>query len=121
MELANVLETNRRFLTNVESAEVYQQPNQPAAPTGATNEESESPRSSKSKATKSIPGKQPRQEPGELEEPAKESKKSFGPADSTNTPAPAAPAPVSLHWLTANNCALRQSPERIKAKRYLNF
>ncbi len=88
------LETNRRFLTNVESAEVYQQPNQPAAPTGATNEESESPRSSKSKATKSIPGKQPRQEPGELEEPAKESKKSFGPADSTNTPVPAAPAPV---------------------------
>jgi signal transduction histidine kinase len=84
------LEANRRFLTNAESAEVYQQPSQPA-PAPAANNGSDSRQSvSKSEVSKSMAGKL-RKEEGAAAEPAQQRAKSIAPAESTDELAEAAP------------------------------
>jgi signal transduction histidine kinase len=84
------LEANRRFLTNAESAEVYQQPSQPA-PAPAANNGSEARQSvSKSEVSKSMAGKL-RKEEGAAAEPAQQRAKSIAPAESTDEVAEAAP------------------------------
>jgi signal transduction histidine kinase len=84
------LEANRRFLTNAESAEVYQQPSQPA-PAPAANNGSEARQSvSKSEVSKSMAGKL-RKEEGAAAEPAQQRAKSIAPAESTDELAEAAP------------------------------
>ena len=75
------LEANSRFLTNAESAEVYQQPNQPAPQPVVANNEPESQRSAKSELAKSSAGKPQRKDEGA--EPAQQKAKSFEPIDST--------------------------------------
>jgi signal transduction histidine kinase len=78
------LEANSRFLTNAESAEVYQQSSQPApapAPV-ATNSDFDSRRSVKSEAAKPTTGKQLRKDQGTAAEPAQQKAKSIGSADS---------------------------------------
>jgi signal transduction histidine kinase len=86
------LEANSRFLTNAESAEVYQQPNQPAPQPVVANNEPESQRSAKSELAKSSAGKPQRKDEGA--EPAQQKAKSFEPIDSTAKVAGAA-SPLS--------------------------
>jgi len=71
------LEANGRFLTNAESAEVYQQPSQPVP---ASNQP-ESQRQAKSESTESLAGKPRSKDEGA--EPAQQKAKSFEPIDST--------------------------------------
>jgi signal transduction histidine kinase len=85
------LDANRRFLTNAESAEVYQQPVAPAPQSVGAKDESESQRVQKSEVAKSTQGKQYRKEEGAAEEPAQENSKSTAPADSVSKLAGAAP------------------------------
>ena len=83
------LEANSRFLTNAESAEVYQQPSQPTPQPVVANNEPESQRSAKSELAKSSAGKPQRKDEGA--EPAQQKAKSFEPIDSTAKVAAAAP------------------------------
>ena len=86
------LEANSRFLTNAESAEVYQQPSQPAPAPVAANNESDSRQSfSKSEVAKSLAGKRVRKDEGSTAEPAEQRAKSIAPADSIGKVAEAAP------------------------------
>jgi signal transduction histidine kinase len=90
------LEANGRFLTNAESAEVYQQPSQPVA---ASNQP-ESQRSAKSELTKPLAGKPRSKDEGV--EPAQQKAKSFEPIDSTakvGGTAPAVPAASSQRMI----------------------
>ena len=112
------LEANSRFLTNAESAEVYQQPSQPAPRPVAANSEPEPQRSAKNELAKSSPGKpQPKDEGAE---PAQQKAKAFEPIDST-AKVPGGAPPLSVAEFTADDSAIRQSSERIKTKRYLDF
>jgi signal transduction histidine kinase len=89
------LEANSRFLTNAESAEVYQQTSQPAPQTVAGNNEPDSQRSAKNELAKSSPGKAQRKDEGAAREPAQQKAKSFEPMDSTSKMAgPASPLPA---------------------------
>jgi signal transduction histidine kinase len=86
------LEANSRFLTNAESAEVYQQPSQPAPAPVAANNESDSRQSfSKSEVAKSLAGKRVRKDEGSTAEPVEQRAKSIVPADSIGKVAEAAP------------------------------
>jgi signal transduction histidine kinase len=86
------LEANSRFLTNAESAEVYQQPSQPAPAPVAANNESDSRQSfSKSEVWKSLAGKRVRKDEGSTAEPVEQRAKSIVPADSIGKVAEAAP------------------------------
>ncbi len=85
------LEANSRFLTNAESAEVYQQPSQLAPQAVAANHEPESERSAKNELAKSSPGKQQRKDEGAARGPAQQKAKSFEPIDSADKVAGAAP------------------------------
>jgi signal transduction histidine kinase len=90
------LEANGRFLTNAESAEVYQQPSQPVA---ASNQP-ESQRSAKSELTKPLAEKPPSKDEGT--EPAQQKAKSFDSIDSTakeGGKAPVAPAANSQRMI----------------------
>jgi len=84
-------EANSRFLTNAESAEVYQQPSQAAPQPVAANNEPESQRSTKNEVAKSSPGKSQRKDEGAARGPAQQKAKSFEPIDSTDKVAGAAP------------------------------
>lgn len=84
------LEANSRFLTNAESAEVYQQTSQPAPQTVAGNNEPDSQRSEKNELAKSSPGKAQRKDEGAAREPAQQKAKSFETMDSTSKMAGAA-------------------------------
>ena len=88
------LEANSRFLTNAESAEVYQQPSQPAPQSVVANNEPESQRSAKSELAKSPAGKPQRKVEGVAGEPAQQKAKSFEPVDST-AKVPGAAPPLS--------------------------
>jgi signal transduction histidine kinase len=86
------LEANSRFLTNAESAEVYQQPSQPAPAPAAANNESDSRQSfSKSEVAKSLAGKPIRKDEGSTAEPVEQRAKSIASADSIGKVAKAAP------------------------------
>jgi signal transduction histidine kinase len=88
------LEANSRFLTNAESAEVYQQPSQPAPRPVAANSGPEPQRSAKNELAKSSPGKPQRKDEGA--EPAQQKAKSFEPIDSTDkVPGVAQPFPAA--------------------------
>src|SRR5580704_15857161 len=76
------LEANSRFLTNAESAEVYQQPSQPTPEPVVGNNEPESQRSANSELAKSSAGKPQRKDEGA--EPAQQKAKAFEPIDSTD-------------------------------------
>jgi hypothetical protein len=89
------LKANSRFLTNAESAEVYQQPVQPAPQSFAAKDDSGSQRLQKSELTKSTPGKQRQKQEETAAEPAQQNSKSPEPADSTSKLA-GAPAPGPL-------------------------
>ena len=73
------LEANGKFITNAESAEVYQQPSQPVPPSTPANNGRDSQRSAKSEVTKSASGKRLRKDEGAGEEPAPQRGKSVGP------------------------------------------
>src|SRR3984957_223825 len=64
------LEANGKFLTNAESAEVYQQPSQPAPQSIPATNERDSQRSAKSEAARPAAGKQLRKDEGAGREPA---------------------------------------------------
>jgi signal transduction histidine kinase len=87
------LEANRKFLTNTESAEVYQQPSQAIQQPTTANTERESQKSAKSEGAKSAAGKQLRKEEGTGREPAPQRSKSIEPvtAGSSGKAAEAAP------------------------------
>ena len=87
------LEANSRFLTNAESAEVYQQPSQPTPQPVVGNNEPESQRSANSELAKSSAGKPQRKDEGA--EPAQQKAKSFEPIDST-AKVPGAAPPLSV-------------------------
>jgi signal transduction histidine kinase len=73
------LEANRKFLTNAESAEVYQQPSQPAPQSTPATNERDSQRSAKSEAARPVAGKQLRKDEGVGGEPAPQRGKSSEP------------------------------------------
>jgi signal transduction histidine kinase len=86
------LEANSRFLTNTESAEVYQQPSQPAPAPVAANNESDSQQSfSKSEVAKSAAGKRVRKDEVSTAVPAEQRAKSVTSADSIDKVAEAVP------------------------------
>ena len=86
------LEANSRFLTNAESAEVYQQPSQPApAPVAADNGSDSRQSFSKSEVAKSLAGKRARKDEGSTAEPAEQRAKSIASADSNDKVAEAVP------------------------------
>jgi signal transduction histidine kinase len=86
------LEANARFLTNAESAEVYQQPGQQAPVPLAPNNESDSrPPFSKSEVAKSLAGKRVRKDEGSAAELAEQRPKSVASADSIEKVGEAAP------------------------------
>jgi signal transduction histidine kinase len=87
------LEANSRFLTNAESAEVYQQPSQPTPEPVVGNNEPESQRSANSELAKSSAGKPQRKDEGA--EPAQQKAKAFEPIDST-AKVPGAAPPLSV-------------------------
>ena len=88
------LDANSRFLTNAESAEVYQQSSQPAPQPVAAKNEPESQRSAKNELAKSSPAKAQRKDEGAAEEPAQQKAKSFESLDSTGkVPGGASPLP----------------------------
>jgi signal transduction histidine kinase len=87
------LEANSRFLTNAESAEVYQQPSQPTPQPVVGNYEPESQRSANSELAKSSAGKPQRKDEGA--EPAQQKAKAFEPIDST-AKVPGAAPPLSV-------------------------
>jgi signal transduction histidine kinase len=87
------LEANSRFLTNAESAEVYQQPSQPTPQPVVGNNEPESQRSANSELAKSSAGKPQRKDEGA--EPAQQKAKAFEPIDST-AKVPGAAPPLSV-------------------------
>ena len=87
------LEANGRFLTNAESAEVYQQPTQPTPQPVVGNNEPESQRSANSELAKSSAGKPQRKDEGA--EPAQQKAKAFEPIDST-AKVPGAAPPLSV-------------------------
>ena len=87
------LEANSRFLTNAESAEVYQQPSQPTPEPVVGNNEPESQRSANSELAKSSAGKPQRKDEGA--EPAQQKAKAFEPMDST-AKVPGAAPPLSV-------------------------
>ena len=87
------LEANSRFLTNAESAEVYQQPSQPTPEPVVGNNEPESQRSANSELAKSSAGKPQRKDEGA--EPAQQKAKAFEPMGST-TKVPGAAPPLSV-------------------------
>jgi signal transduction histidine kinase len=97
------LEANSRFLTNAESAEVYQQPSHPAPAPVAANNESDSRQSfSKSEVAKSLAGKRVRKDEGSIAEPVEQRAKSIVPADSIGKvvePAPPLPAAGSQRMI----------------------
>ena len=64
------LQANSRFLTNAESAEVYQQPSQPVPQPASANDQFESQRSPKSEAAKSMTAKRQTKDGGAAREPA---------------------------------------------------
>lgn len=87
------LEANSRFLTNAESAEVYQQPSQPTPQPVVGNYEPESQRSANSELAKSSAGKPQRKDEGA--EPAQQKAKAFEPMGST-AKVPGAAPPLSV-------------------------
>ena len=87
------LEANSRFLTNAESAEVYQQPSQPTPEPVVGNNEPESQRSANSELAKSSAGKPQRKDEGA--EPAQQKAKAFEPMGST-AKVPGAAPPLSV-------------------------
>jgi signal transduction histidine kinase len=88
------LEANSRFLTNAESAEVYQQPIQAAPQSVGARAEPESPRTQKS-AAKMAPQKDRPKEEAAIDEFAQQKAKSLEPADAiSKLGAAAPPAPV---------------------------
>ena len=87
------LEANSRFLTNAESAEVYQQPSQPTPQPVVGNNEPESQRSANSELAKSSAGKPQRKDEGA--EPAQQKAKAFEPIGST-AKVPGAAPPLSV-------------------------
>jgi signal transduction histidine kinase len=87
------LEANSRFLTNAESAEVYQQPSQPTPQPVVGYNEPESQRSANSELAKSSAGKPQRKDEGA--EPAQQKAKAFEPIDST-AKVPGAAPPLSV-------------------------
>jgi signal transduction histidine kinase len=99
------LEANRQFLTNAESAEVYQQPSQPApAPAPVTtNNGSAARQSAKSEVAKSLAGRSARKDEGVVAEPTEKRAKSIASADSIDKIAEAAPPPpaAASQWMIA--------------------
>jgi signal transduction histidine kinase len=90
------LEANSRFLTNAESAEVYQQPVQPAPQAVGAQDESESQRRQKSEFIKSTPGTPRPKVEGAAGETAQQNAKVLEPADSMSKLAGvASPGPVA--------------------------
>jgi signal transduction histidine kinase len=87
------LEANSRFLTNAESAEVYQQPVQAAPQSVEARAEPELQRPQKSEVTKPAQQKEPRKEEAAVDQSAQQKAKSLEPADSTSKLGTAA-APV---------------------------
>jgi signal transduction histidine kinase len=85
------LEANSRFLTNAESAEVYQKPSQPAPAAVAANNESDSRQSAKSEVSKSLAGKRVRKDEGAAAELSEQRAKSIASADSVDKVAEASP------------------------------
>ncbi len=86
------LEANSRFLTNAESAEVYQQPNAPALQSETKQGESESLRSTKSEVEKSTAGKsQRKKDEAAVPEPVPQKAGSLESADAGSKSAKAAP------------------------------
>jgi signal transduction histidine kinase len=85
------LEANSRFLTNAESAEVYQQPSRPAPAPVAANNESDSQQTAKSEVPKSTGGKRLRKDEGAAAQPAEQRAKSMASANSTDKVVEAAP------------------------------
>jgi signal transduction histidine kinase len=92
------LEANRRFLTNAESAEVYQPISPPAArpQPQVANEEAKSQRAAKSEAAKSNPGKQQPNDQGAAEQFLEQKAKSFDSADSSAKLGAAISSPPSV-------------------------
>src|SRR5580704_3173370 len=87
------LDANSRFLTNAESAEVYQQPSQPTPEPVVGNNEPESQRSANSELAKSSAGKPQSKDEGA--EPAQQKAKAFEPMGST-AKVPGAAPPLSV-------------------------
>jgi signal transduction histidine kinase len=86
------LEANSRFLTNAESAEVYQQPNAPALQSETKQGGSESQRSTKSEVEKSTAGKsQRKKDEAAVPEPVPQKAGSLESADAGSKSAKAAP------------------------------
>jgi signal transduction histidine kinase len=86
------LEANSRFLTNAESAEVYQQPSAPALRSETGQAKPESQRTTKSEGEKSMAGKSPlKKDEAATPEPVPEKAGSFESADAKVKSAKAAP------------------------------
>jgi signal transduction histidine kinase len=87
------LEANKKFLTNAESVEVYQQPSQANQQPTTANNERESQKSAKSESAKSSAAKPLRKEEGTGRTPAPQRAKSIEPVtgDSAGKAAEAAP------------------------------
>ena len=88
------LEANSRFLTNAESAEVYQQPSAPALRSETNQVETEPQRAMKNEVGKSMAGKLPlKKDEAATPEPVPQKAGSFESADAKGKSAKAAPPP----------------------------
>jgi hypothetical protein len=90
------LEANSRFLTNTESAEVYQQPVQPALQSIGSRAEPESQQPQKSEATKPQREKERRKDEAIVSEYAQQNAKSLESADAISKLGAAATPPVPV-------------------------
>jgi signal transduction histidine kinase len=90
------LEANSRFLTNTESAEVYQQPVQPAPQSVGARAEPESQRPQKSEASKPPLQKERRKDEGVVRESTQQNAKSLESADAISKLGAGAAPPVPV-------------------------